>query len=708
MAGQRILWKNLARRRSLLKEYEARQYSIKILGVHFRLMDEPDEGGLRLLENMATAIRERINGRLFTDFWKQVELEGRRLDFRVFRRSGAIMINGHLAMQVIQGLIKLSEEDVIPPIAFEDVRPEHVESIRWRKMLGEDYIKVELIWIRIPEGSYPAGGRIIMSSGRERTAAWRITCGGRCLLLIFRNWVNPIHRSRLMMDAAALAAAAKNHSKHYPYISAAIICTGNEGKTITAIEEYSYKTLRKFMWKPLAQQHLMNPNWSSISCDMPVKAPVYVYPEAPYTSPKCRWITRETPIPIEEAYSQTEEISQAKLRQILNYILNLLGIHNDMMDRLRREALKQGGQTLWKTLTEKIIRETEGTEKTIKTLKAMKKAFIFLELLKNRGKPKGKNQKTIKSLKTSRSYIPMYKCGGSGEKGGNQASPSLDAVKRSEASAGFSAAATPPPKPPPEMDQMRLIECRVFFRGFVIGECWARPPPLKAAVKWCRKNLKGYFQPRKKYAYVVVEDELGLLGRFWLPLHASRRFRGVEDFLEFLRHIESAFWSSPIPTPADRAMPFSRPLVRLMILTRLYRAISRLRRRNAAEPLQAFIRRLVEAELERLLEAVHTPKKDRYLNLMLLEEVVEWLDEEKPGLNHMLICRRYRGLPEEEVLECLPEEERGSGWIAPEMPYIDAEAPPSIRMIPPYLRWEAWMIYSGVVAERLLHGSRAS
>lgn len=713
-AAQSALWKNLARRRGLLEEYEARPFEVKYFGVHFRLVEQPTDEDRLLLYNMAAAIRERINGRPFINILEFLEKNGRLPNLGIFRRSGAVLINGHLAAQVIRGLMRLAEEGVIPPIKFGERRPDPYDAERWRRIIGgEGCIKIDLLWTKVPEGSYP--GAKIVFSGRERIAVWRIACDDRCVLIIFRNWANPVHASRIMMDAAALASLAQRHSPYYPWTRALIISTKTELRS-PVIEAFKFRSNAVAGYNPyLAPPTLRK---AQPSCEeelwfpliLPREVDVKLYPVADYTQPKeaYKWIERKLPINLSEAYGGSEELSEYSLELALNAILQALGIRMKIIEKVRDTALKLGGaELLRRTMTECILegrkfRKGEPAEAT--AIKALLRALQQLERMqKDRERELKKAQKTKTKNKQAAHNILMYNFGGNDERGEDWAS--RDAALSGEyfvshGSSTFSASTT----------HMRAATwrffhiCNFFFIGFLRGEGWVQPGPFEAKVRVYKKAVSRGFKPYKRimhYQYIMFTDPLG--GRYWFPVScltsASRAL-----FARSLNRIVDDYWR--ILELDDKFVEFSRLMLKAMALVEMMRAAWRIRARKYRMLVRSFVglalfhlNTLIGEILSRLAK-VGIPDEP-WVRRLFIMRLIDWVEAgENRDLRDLLYMYRYRGFIEDDVHELLREEER-RGELFPGAPIIDPELPPdNYREYKLHERWIFWMNYVKKASEK--------
>jgi len=714
-AAQTALWKNLARRRGLLDEYKVRPFELKYFGVRFRLREQPTDEDRLLLYNMAAAIRERINGRPFINAVEFLERYGRLPNIGIFRRSGAVLINGHLAAQVVRGLMRLAEEGVIPPIKFGDRHPDPYDADRWKRIIGgEGYVKIEVLWTRVPEGSYP-GARMVFS-GRERVAVWRITCDDRCVLIIFRNWANPLHTSRLMMDAAALASLAQRHGSYYPWVRALIVSTRPESRDAAAVvEEFKFKSNVVAEYNPyLAPPSLRT---SEPTCEerlwfpliLPREVGVKHYPAADYTQPReaYTWIGRKLPINLSEAYGGGEKLSEYSLELILNAILQALGIRVKIIEKVRNTALKAGGpELLRKTMTECILegrkfRKGEPAEAT--AIKALLRALQQLERMQKETKTSLKKTQKTKTKHTQAPHnILMYNFGENGERGEEKAF--YGAPASGEHFAGPAPSAPGPAARGPAATWRFFHVCNFFFLGFLRGEGWVQPGPFEAKVRVYRKAISRGFKPYKRmihYQYIVFSGPLG--GRYWFPVSCLTS-AGRALFARSLNRAVEDYWG--MLDLDDKLVEFSRPLLRAMILVEMIRAAGRIRARKYRALVRGFmglatshLNTLIGEILSRL-SRVGVPDEP-WVRRLFLMRLIDWVEEgARRGARDLLYMCRYRGFAEDDALRLLSEEER-KGELFPGAPIMDPDLPPdNYRDYKLHERWVFWMNYVKKASEK--------
>lgn len=750
-----VLWKNLARRRGLLEEYKGRPFEVRYFGVHFRLREPPSDEDRLQLYNMAAAVRERINGRPMLSALGFIEEHGRLPNIGIFRRSGAILINGHLAAQVIRGLIRLSEMGFIPPVKASGGRePDPYDAMHWRNLLGgEGYIKVELLWTTIPEGCYPAGSKI-MFSGRERMAVWRISYDDSCVLVAFRNWANPVHASRLLKDAAALKSLAERHASYYTYVSAIIISTRPEKAEAAGVIRgcFRFKTHSPSLNRmAIPKSFLVNEgggihevtHFEGMFFSHPVKdeRSVALICLDEYTQPKqaYSWIKRSLPIPLAEAYGEKEELSPQSLEAALNAILSSLHLRYKLGEKVRKLALEQGAREL-REITSRLMKAdasiTPGIPREANIVKALHTEHDRLEMQK---KQKPQNKQREKTQKTMKQAVPnnlMYNHGGnheiSVEKAPSARTPSTTTLGQPLPSAflppqeeGMHSALgppwgeplappplpvpepllepllpflKPPPRPPPEL-MPRVLH--LFFMGLVRGEGFVQPCPFKAKVRVYCKSLSRNFKPYRKpihhyYIAFTGDGDPFTEGRsFWFPVSSVKACER-SLFARSLEAVVDCYWKHM--DFEDRAVGLSRDMLRLMILMELKKAAGRIKARKYRVQVKGFMAladQHISAIADRVLSRVSEAgvPLEPWAKSAFLSHLQRWVEVEGKDVWDLLICYRYRGYDEREVLKLIPEEER-SGFLFEGAPVVDPDLPPRNSIVFNLTeRWEFWYIY---------------
>ena len=248
-----VLWKNFARRIRAESQYAAMRYEYKCLGFAFR-SSEPFTYELeRRCFETAVLCRERVNGRPWLSYWQQAE-EGTRLNFNALRRSGASAIHFQYVREMVRALEEFSGKGVLPVLCTDE--PElwgaceaTAEALRADPLFkGAEALRVSYLYAAVPA---PLGG---FEAGK--VGVLRIAYRKTCVLIVARNWINPVHRSRQKKDLDALSRLAEAHKKRFDRVYAFLVCPKAEwpkvqaDKAVVADKIYPHIQPRQAMLHP--------------------------------------------------------------------------------------------------------------------------------------------------------------------------------------------------------------------------------------------------------------------------------------------------------------------------------------------------------------------------------------------------------------------------------------------------------------------------